>query len=575
MNAREDNPQPPSVSVVMAVRNEAERIEACLEALRDQDIAGDYEIVIAEGPSRDGTAERLSRARRSDSRIQLVPNPRGTASTGLNAAIRAARSEVLVRMDGHTIASPGYVSGCVDLLERSGATCVGGPMRVEGASRAGRAIAAMMASRFGAGGGRFRLEVGEPEWADTVYLGAWRREAFELFGLFDEELVRNQDDELATRLRAGGGRVLLDPGLRTRYFCRESLTGLAKQYFDYGLWKVRVVQKHPLFTRPRQLAPAALVAGLAGLGGLALRHRTAGVALVALLVIYAGTNLVAVLRARRRAEDDASLFTMLGAAPAMHFAYGLGFLVGLVRFAAGWWRSEASPPRLSQGEAAVDLERRRIGHVFAQRDLDSPSDIRFAGLARDWRWAAWRRCGLPDALAGIEMCELGCGRGDWLLELAARSADRIAGVDLSSDRVAAARDALPQADLRTGCASAAPWPDGSFDLVLLGTALSAITDEELRAAVAAEAWRLVRRGGSVVVHDLRAVRPGDGRLVAIGRREIEKLFPSGRRIVTTSTLLPPLARRLGRVSVAACRALERLPFLRSHIFVRVERPITE
>ena len=174
--------------------------------------------------------------------------------TGLNLALAAAEGEIIVRVDGHTNIEADYVRWCVEALERTGATNVGGRMDAVGRGRFGEAVAAATSSPFGVGGARFHYSNTE-EWADTVYMGAWPRWVFEEIGLFDEELVRDQDDEFNYRLREHGGRILLSPKIKSVYSNRSNPLALWKQYFQYGFWKVRVLQKHPKQMRPRQFAP--------------------------------------------------------------------------------------------------------------------------------------------------------------------------------------------------------------------------------------------------------------------------------------------------------------------------------
>jgi succinoglycan biosynthesis protein ExoA len=151
---------------------------------------------------------------------------------------------MIVRVDGHTIIAPDYVEKCVQALIKSGAENAGGKMNAVSTTPFGQVVVAATSSPFGVGGARFHYSDQE-EWVDTVYLGAWRREVFEKIGLFDEELVRDQDDEFNYRLREYGGKILLSPEIKSEYTVRSTPPALWKQYFQYGFWKVRVLQKHP------------------------------------------------------------------------------------------------------------------------------------------------------------------------------------------------------------------------------------------------------------------------------------------------------------------------------------------
>jgi hypothetical protein len=208
-----------------------------------------------------------------------------------------------------------------------------------------RTIAIAMSSVFGVGGVAFRTTSGWSGLVDTVAFPAFTRAAIELAGAFDEELVRNQDDEYNYRLRELGGRILLASDVRCRYFSRSSLRSLWRQYFQYGYWKVRVMQKHPAQMRPRQFAPPLFVAGLLFLGALAPFFAAARWLLAAAAAAYALGVLAATVSSASRGPGR-SLALLPAAFAAMHFGYGLGFLKGLAAF-AGRWGDRSTRARLA------------------------------------------------------------------------------------------------------------------------------------------------------------------------------------------------------------------------------------
>ncbi len=336
----------PFVSVVVPVRNEAAHVENTVAAILGQDYPEDrLEILFADGRSTDATRAILERAAARHARLVVVDNPGGIVSTGLNAALRVARGAFVVRVDGHTMIAPTYVRACVEALERTGADNAGGRMTAVGEGAFGRAVAAATSSRFGVGGARFHYSDRE-EWVDTVYLGAWPRAVFARVGLFDEELVRDQDDEFNYRLRAAGGRILLTPAVVSRYTVRGTPRALFRQYFQYGFWKVRVLQKHAAQMRPRQFVPPLFVLALLLAATLALAlpaARSARAPLAALVTLYLAVDLVAsAIEARRQRANPALLMLVY---PILHAAYGAGFLAGLVRFAGRWGSAVPTPAR--------------------------------------------------------------------------------------------------------------------------------------------------------------------------------------------------------------------------------------
>ena len=327
----------PSVTVVLPIRNEGAFIERSLGAVLAQDYPrARLEILVADGRSTDDTRERVTALARAhaDVRVEVVDNPGGIVPTGINACLPKAAGEVIVRVDGHTIVEPDYVSRCVAALARSGAECVGGRMDPVAEGAFGRAVALATSSPFGVGGARFHYSAHE-EWVDTVYMGAWPREVFRKVGGFDEEMVRNQDDELSYRIRERGGRILLDPSIRSRYYPRSTLRSLWRQYFQYGYWKVRVMQKHPRQMRARQFAPPTLVATLVVSAALAPASGVARTAFALVSGAYLAANLAASAWTARRADARSApwLPIVFGA---LHVSYGVGFLTGLARFAARW-----------------------------------------------------------------------------------------------------------------------------------------------------------------------------------------------------------------------------------------------
>jgi succinoglycan biosynthesis protein ExoA len=344
---------PVFVSVVMPVRNEAAFIRRSVGAVLDQDYPpGMMEVIVADGMSEDGTRSAVAEMSARHPNLRVIENPSRIVPAGLNRAILESKGDVVIRVDGHTIVARNYVSECVAALLRSGADNVGGPMRARGEGRFGRAVAAATSSPFGVGDARFHYSDDE-EWVDTVYLGAWRRKALLRIGLFDEEMVRDQDDELNYRLLERGGRILLSPRIRSSYTVRGTPFRLWRQYFQYGYWKVRVMQKHPRQFRLRHLVPPAFVSALLASAVAACVARGNVFLWGTVPASYAVACVVASIAACRRAGRDL-LPLLLAVYAILHLSYGLGFLTGLARF-CGRWREPAAclPSRATGGDASA------------------------------------------------------------------------------------------------------------------------------------------------------------------------------------------------------------------------------
>lgn len=342
----------PLVSVVIPIRNEQDTIGPLLDGVLGQDYPADrLEVLVVDGASSDESPAVVARYAARDPRVRLLHNPRRIVPTALNLAIRAARGDVICRIDGHTRVAPDYVRIGVETLRRTGADNVGGRMDAVGGGWFGDAVADATASRFGVGS-YFHFGTEERE-VDTVYLGMWPRQAFERIGLFDEELVRNQDDELNYRLRKAGGRVVLNPAMRSWYQNRQDVAHLVSQYYQYGQWKVRVLQKHPRQMSWRHFVPPAFVAGMVGLGVAATWLPAVALVLRGVTAAYLLGVLLAAAQASWRRGPVGVLATAL-ALICLHVAWGSGFLHGLVMFADRWRGPESAPPRLERcgGDAA-------------------------------------------------------------------------------------------------------------------------------------------------------------------------------------------------------------------------------
>ncbi len=321
----------PSVSVIMPIRNEAEFIERSLGAMLNQDYAGEVEVLCVDGMSDDGTREIVGQIAADDPRVRLVDNPGRIVSTALNVGIREARHDLIARMDGHTLAAPDYIRRCVLVWQRTGADNVGGQWSIEGQTYVARAIAAAMESKFGVGTGRWRGTKTEGE-TDTVPFGLWQRQRMIELGGFDEALVRNQDYEFNYRLCAAGGRIYYSPEIKATYYSRQNLSALWRQYFQYGVWKARVLKMHPASFRLRHGIAPLFVLGLV-VGALLLPFGRVwrwlyGIALAAYVL------LALFFAARQSAQRGWHYFPVILLAFAiLHVAWGTGFFVGVWR----WW----------------------------------------------------------------------------------------------------------------------------------------------------------------------------------------------------------------------------------------------
>jgi glycosyltransferase involved in cell wall biosynthesis len=321
----------PLVSIIVPCLNEQNHIEAAIRSILCQESnARELEVIVADGLSDDGTRDILARLARLNPRLRIVDNPRRLVSAGLNEAIRCAKGDVIIRMDAHTTYASDYVQQCIQVLNETAADNVGGPWVPKGSTPIGRAVTAVFHSRFGTGGPKGH----DPNYVgpvDTVYLGCWPRGVFDRYGMFDEELVRNQDDDFNLRICRSGGTVWQSPKIRSMYHPRETLSELFEQYAQYGYWKVRILQKHKIPASIRHLIPGLFVGSLLALTMMAPFWHLAFSLWGVLFLMYMSCTVVAstVITYRRGWQ----LFLYLPIVFACyHFAYGWGFLRGIYDF---------------------------------------------------------------------------------------------------------------------------------------------------------------------------------------------------------------------------------------------------
>jgi glycosyltransferase involved in cell wall biosynthesis len=324
-------PEQPFVSVLVPVRNEEGFIGRCLTALAAQDYPRErFEVIVIDGESTDSTdSEVRTTADAQQLTVLFVPNPKVTTASGLNLGLAYARGDVVVRVDGHTRVAPGFLSAAVRALRETDADAVGGPIETRGHGTVGRAIALAMSSPFGVGDNAFRAGEGGA-WTDTVPFAAYRRDVFERAGFFDESMNRGEDDEFNYRLRATGGRIYLSPDIRSVYYARDSLGGLARQYWGYGNAKAAVLRRHPRRLRWRHLVPPALVLALGGGVALSVLDRRFAWLTAVAGGAYAAANAIASVRtAKRGGAKEASLLPLAFAS--IHLPAGAGMIAGLFK----------------------------------------------------------------------------------------------------------------------------------------------------------------------------------------------------------------------------------------------------
>jgi glycosyltransferase involved in cell wall biosynthesis len=325
----------PKVSAIIPMRDEGKYIGKCLQSLLDQDYPQDkMEILAIDAMSTDNTKKIVKEYKQKLSFIKLLDNPNIFTPFAFNIGIKNSTGEIIIFMGAHISYSPNYISIIAKYLLEGKADCVGSVAHTlpGGNTIIAKAISLAMSSRFGVGNSYMRTGVKNARYVDTASVSGYKREVFDRIGFFDEELIRCQDDEFNYRLREARGKILLIPEIKSYYYARPTLNSLWLQYFRYGIWKVRVFQKHPRMMQIRQFVPSTFVLGM---GGSLILSTFAPIffwLFVAVILCYLAGSLFFSFKIAKQ-HSWKYFFVMPIVFATLHFSYGLGFLIGLLIFA--------------------------------------------------------------------------------------------------------------------------------------------------------------------------------------------------------------------------------------------------
>ncbi len=349
----------PSVSVILPIRNEEQYIERTLNSVFNQDYPSDQmEVLAVDGRSDDATREIVSRLQQKHSNLRLLDNPGRIQSVALNVATAEARGDIIVRVDGHCQLEPDFLRCGVRHLQRDDIGGVGGPIETVGETFIAGTIAVAMSSPFGVGNSTFRTTTDKGAMVDCIPFPAYKRQVIEKAGPYNEEYPCNEDNEYSFRMRRLGVRLLLAPDVRSRYFCRNNLRKLSRQYFRYGYWKVPVMQTYPSRMRLRHFVPSLFVISLATTLIVSPAFPWSRWLFLLIVGLYGTSSLFFSQVAARKHN-----WLMLPLLPIVYFVlhsfYGIGFLFGLFVFWNRWSDRRRSLPELvaqpvSAGHSHID-----------------------------------------------------------------------------------------------------------------------------------------------------------------------------------------------------------------------------
>ncbi|WP_374119116.1 glycosyltransferase family 2 protein [Clostridium sp. OS1-26] len=319
-----------TVSIIIPCRNEEKYIGKCIDTFINQTYPKEcFEVFVCDGMSTDNTRDIVREYEKKYSNIKIVDNPGLSAPKGMNEGIRKSKADIVIIFGAHSYADKDFIKYNVEALRNKEVGCAGGPIETISEDDKGTAIAYAMSSPFGVGNALFRYAQ-EETYVDTVAFGAYRKEVLEEIGYFDEELVRNQDDELNYRVVKNGYKVLLTPKVRSSYYSRSSLKKLWKQYYQYGFWKVRVMQKHGKPASLRHLIPMIFVTTNVLGAAVGLFFKPILYLWFLELGLYLVCDIVASIKVAKGNHKLLKYIPLIF--PILHLSYGIGFMEGLVSF---------------------------------------------------------------------------------------------------------------------------------------------------------------------------------------------------------------------------------------------------
>jgi|694.fasta_scaffold00155_5 GT2 family glycosyltransferase len=325
----------PFISVIIPCYNEVRFLDTLLQNLVQQDYPKErMEVIFSDGMSNDGTRNKLTEISSLHSFITFIDNPERYVPTALNRAIRISIGEIIVRLDAHSVYPHHYLRTLVNALQKNDVENVGGvwDTRPGADTDEARAIVLATSHPLGIGNASYRLAGNKERFVDTVPFGCFKRSLFERIGFFDEDLIRNQDDEFNGRIIRSGGKILLLPELKIGYYARETRKKISNMFFQYGLFKPLVNIKLGAPATLRQFVPPVFVVALFILIVFSSFVKMATYALLVIVVTYLLSVLVISTRLAGFRRPSLIKETML-TFPAIHFSYGIGYIFGLYRYA--------------------------------------------------------------------------------------------------------------------------------------------------------------------------------------------------------------------------------------------------
>ena len=521
----------PLISIVVPCRDEEKYIKDTILSIMDQDGKNehfDIEALIVDGKSRDNTASIVKKMSQENNRIKLLINEKKTTPAALNLGVKNASGSYVSIVGAHSRINKDYIKNCLQIIQDKNVDNTGGPQNAKGTGYIGKAIALAHKNPlfFGMANSHNMDYEG---FTDTVWGGFYKKDIFNNIGLFDEELIRNQDDELNYRLIKNGGRIWQSKSIKYSYVCRSSIKGLFLQYLQYGYWKAHVIKKHGKPVKLRHIIPGIFTGTLIVLAGLAMFSAIIARAFFALFALYIGFVLLVSLIASLRRGQVRFLPVLPIINASMHFGYGIGFLINT-------FTSPKEPGNFFMYNECIKkaVSALKKEHVFS--------------------------------LKNKKVLGIGTGSGQWLWDLKKWGAEErnLSAIDLNEDLIKNVKSKFPTADIRGGNAEVLPWRRNTFDLIIQSTVFTSILDDKTKKTAAKEMTRVLKANGMILWYDFFYNNPMNPSVRGIKKNEIKHLFPNCRIKFKRITLAPPITRFLAPKSLFLCRILQRLSIFNTH-----------
>jgi len=340
------------VSIIIPVFNEERYIGRAIDSCLNQiEITKNHiEIIVCDGKSTDDTTVVVRDRMKNHQQIKLIKNNDRFMPHGFNKALSITKGKYVMVMSGHSTLESDYIFNCLKIISKYDVKCVSGVLDTIQKNYVGKIISLALSTKFGVGNSEFRTNINSGKYVKTGVFGFYSSEIFIEIGGMDEELIKNQDEEFNYRLIKSGYKIWLDPLIKSKYYSRSSFMKLIKQYFFYGLYKIRVFQKLKTIPSIRQLIPVSFLFSIVGML-LYYYVNNNPIPIIVLLSIYFCTNILfSSYEILSRNKGLHNIFPLFYTYMVIHISYGIGNIIGLLYFIDKWFSNKTIDNNFNRDE---------------------------------------------------------------------------------------------------------------------------------------------------------------------------------------------------------------------------------